>query len=126
MHEYCSAGPAGVAQCYMAGYAVECLLKTKLMQIYGCRNLHELEEELQRRGVLTHHTSVFTHRLELLLWLAQGSDRLRQNRLLWPQFSIVNRWMPAWRYTANLSNCEDAEDFLDAIDNIIRWIENNL
>ena len=37
---------------YMAGYAVECLLKTKLMQVYGCRTLRELENELQRRGLL--------------------------------------------------------------------------
>ena len=37
---------------YIAGYAVECLLKTKLMQIYGCQNLRELEEVLQRRSVL--------------------------------------------------------------------------
>jgi len=111
---------------YMAGYSVECLFKTKLMQIYGCRNLHELEDELQRRGVLNHHTTVFTHHLELLLRLTRGSERLRQNRMLWPQFNIVNRWIPAWRYTANLSNSEDAEDFLDAVDNIMRWIENSL
>jgi HEPN domain-containing protein len=111
---------------YMAGYSVECLLKTKLMLIYGCRNLHELEEELQHRGAINHHTTVFTHHLELLLRLAQGFERLRQNRILWPQFNIVNRWIPGWRYTANLSNCEDAEDFLDAVDNMTRWIENSL
>ncbi len=67
---------------YMAGYAVECLLKTKLMRIYSCLNLRELEEELQRRGVLTHHATVFTHHLELLLRLTQSFERLRQNRML--------------------------------------------
>ena len=36
---------------YMAGYSVECLLKTKLMRMYDCRHLRELEEELQRRRV---------------------------------------------------------------------------
>jgi hypothetical protein len=29
---------------YMAGYSVECLLKTKLMRIFNCRNLGELDE----------------------------------------------------------------------------------
>jgi len=111
---------------YMAGYAVECLLKTKLMQIYSCRNLHELEEDLQRRGVLAHRATVFTHHLELLLRLTQGFDRLRRNRTLWPEFNIVNRWIPAWRYTVNLSNRQDAEDFLEAVGNIIHWIKNNI
>ncbi len=111
---------------YMAGYAVECLLKTKLMRIYNCRNLHELEDNLQRRGVLTHKATIFTHHLELLFRLTQGFDRFRQNRVLWPEFNIVNRWMPAWRYTINLSNRQDAEDFLEAVGNIMRWIENNV
>jgi hypothetical protein len=96
------------------------------MQIYGCRNLHELEDELQLRGVLTGQLTVFTHHLELLLRLTQGYERLRQNRMLWPQLNIVNRWIPAWRYTANLSNREDAEDFLEAVGNIMRRTENNL
>ena len=82
---------------YMAGYALECLLKTKLMQMYSCRNLRELEDELQQRGVLEMQATVFTHQLELLLRLTQSMDRLRQNRLLWPQFNLVNRWLPAWR-----------------------------
>lgn len=46
---------------YMAGYSIECLLKTKLMRMYDWRPLRELEEELQRRGVLTAQASVFTH-----------------------------------------------------------------
>ena len=37
---------------YMAGYSIECLLKTKLMRMFDCRHLRELEEELQRRGSL--------------------------------------------------------------------------
>ncbi len=62
---------------YMAGYAIECLLKTKLMQMYRCRTLHELEDELQWRGALADHTTVFTHRLELLFRLTQRFDQLR-------------------------------------------------
>jgi hypothetical protein len=37
---------------YLAGYAVECLLKATLMRRFGCRQLAELEEELRRRGTL--------------------------------------------------------------------------
>jgi HEPN domain-containing protein len=115
---------------YMSGYAVECLIKTKLMRGYGCQNLYELEyeleNELQRRGILASHATVFTHHLELLLRLTQTFDRLRQNQVLWPKFNIVNRWMPAWRYHSDLANRQEAEDFLEAVLYIMKWIENNL
>ena len=111
---------------YMAGYAVECLLKTKLMQRYSCRTLRELEDELQRRGALAEHATVFTHHLELLLRLTQRLDQLRQHRMLWPQFVLVNRWIPAWRYTADTANRQDAADFLEAVAQIMQWLEHNV
>jgi HEPN domain-containing protein len=111
---------------YMAGYAVECLFKTKLMRMYGCRTLRDLEDELQRRGVLAEHATVFTHHLELLLRLTRRVDQLRQQRLLWPQFTLVNRWIPAWRYTADLANRQDTTDFLEAVAQIMQWIEHNV
>lgn len=111
---------------YMAGYSIECLLKTKLMRMYECRHLRELQEELQRRGVLSAQTSIFTHQLELLLRLAGGLERLRQSEEHWRLFNLVNRWVPAWRYTADLSNAEDAADFLTAVNRISQWIENNI
>src|SRR5262249_30889007 len=105
---------------YMAGYAVECLLKTKLMQIYSCRTLHDLESELQRRGILTEQATVFTHHLELLLCLTQRFDQLRQHQMLWPQFVLVNRWIPACRYTAHMASRQDAADFLEAVTQIMQ------
>jgi len=111
---------------YIAGYSIECLLKVKLMEIYNCRNLYQLEEELQSRGVLTTNATVFTHQLEALLRLTQGLHRLQQNRTMWLLFIVVNRWIPAWRYTADLSNRQDAEEFLEAIEKIRDWIEHNI
>jgi len=111
---------------YLAGYSIECLLKTKLMRRFGCRHLRELEQELQRRGALALHGTIFTHQLEVLLRLAQALDRLRQNEPLWRLFNMVNRWVPAWRYTADLSTRGDAEDFLDAVERVAHWIEHNV
>ena len=111
---------------YMAGYAVECLLKTKLMRMFNCRHLRELEEELQSRGILSAQGTVFTHQLEVLLRLTNGMDRLRQNQEHWQLFNMVNRWVPAWRYTADQSNPEDARDFLEAVEKVSRWIDNNI
>ena len=111
---------------YLAGYSVECLLKTKLMQMFDCHHLRELEEVLQERGLLAAQSTVFSHQLELLLRLTNAIDRLRQNDEHWRLFNIVNCWMPAWRYTADLSNPEDANDFLSAVEKVSRWIENNI
>jgi HEPN domain-containing protein len=111
---------------YVAGYAVECLLKTKLMRSFDCRHLRELEEELQRRGVLLAHATIFTHQLEVLLRLTGAMDRLRTNEPLWRLFNLVNRWLPAWRYSPDLSRREDAEDFLEAVEKMCHWIENNV
>jgi hypothetical protein len=111
---------------YMAGYSIECRLKFKLMAMFDCRHLRELEEELRRRGILRTDATVFSHQLEILLHLTQGFDRLRQNEPLWRSFNIVNRWVPAWRYSADLSNQEDSEDFLEAIENVAHWIDSNV
>lgn len=111
---------------YLSGYSIECLLKAKLMRIFGCNNLVDLEAELQRRGLLADRATIFTHQLEMLLRLTNGLNRLRQNAALWPLFNLVNRWIPAWRYNPDMSNPEDAEDYLDAVDKIRHWIDNNL
>jgi hypothetical protein len=111
---------------YIAGYAVECLLKVKLMQMYDCRHLRELEKDLVEKGILSADASIFTHHLELLLRCAHALDRLRQSEPHWRSFNMVNRWVPAWRYAADLADPRDAEDFLTAVDDVSRWIENNI
>jgi HEPN domain-containing protein len=111
---------------YLAGYAIECLLKTKLMETFDCRHLRELEEELGRRGVLAVKDTVFTHQLELLLKVANARDRLRQNPDCWKSFNIVNRWVPAWRYASDTPKPKDASDFLEAVETVSQWIEHNV
>jgi HEPN domain-containing protein len=111
---------------YLAGYSVECLLKAKLMRNHGCRNLDELDNELRDRGVLPAGGSSITHDLSLLLLMTRAGDRLRENLTLWRQFNRVNKWIPAWRYTADLSNREDAQFYLDAVQEVRRWIEANV
>jgi HEPN domain-containing protein len=110
---------------YLAGYAVECLLKTQLMRKFECRHLRELDNELQQRGEVPAGVTVFTHHLEVLLRLTGGRDRMRQDQSAWRTFNIVNRWIPAWRYSADRSNREDAEDFLEAVEKVLHWIEHN-
>ena len=111
---------------YMAGYAVECLLKTKLMHIYNCKNLRELEDLLRQRSILPAHRTVFTHQLEDLLRLTPGYNRVIRNHEMLSLFNKVNQWTPSWRYISKPTNRREATEFITSIERFIRWINNNL
>ncbi len=111
---------------YLAGYAVECLLKARLMRIFRCSHLRDLEEELRRRGLLGDDRTVFTHQLEPLLWLAGGYDRLVQERPGRQAFQVVNRWSSVWRYYSRTTTHDDAEQFFAAVDHVLHWVRHNL
>ena len=111
---------------YMAGYAVECLLKTKLMHIYNCKNLRELEDLLRQRSILPAHRTVFTHQLEDLLRLTPSYNRVIRNHEMLSLFNKVNQWTPNWRYISKPTNRREATEFITSIERFIRWINNNL
>lgn len=111
---------------YMAGYAVECLLKTRLMHIYDCKNLRELEDLLRERSILPGNRTVFTHQLEDLLRLTPGYNRLMRNHEMLPLFNKVNQWTPNWRYTSKSTNRREATEFMTSIESFMQWIDNNL
>jgi HEPN domain-containing protein len=110
---------------YLAGYAVECLLKTKLMRRYRCRNLEELETKLRKRRRIAELSSLFTHSLMTLVDLLECRDRMRTHPDVWGNFTHVNQWKPAWRYWSNPATEEDANDFLAATERVLRWIHAN-
>ena len=111
---------------YLAGYSVECLLKWKLMKIFKCRHLDELQSKLRDRKVLKSDEGVYTHDLQKLLRLSDENSRLSQNLDCWKAFSLVNRWTPEWRYTADESNESDADYFFKAVEKVSDWINNNI
>ncbi len=110
----------------LGGYSIECLLKSKLMQKLNCRTLDELDGDRRGRGLIAATATMFTHQIESLLRVSGSLDRLRLDSLLWPSFTIVNRWIPAWRYDPDLSREEVASVFLAAIDRISSWIRSNI
>jgi hypothetical protein len=111
---------------YLAGYALECLLKAKLMQRFQCRKLEVLEEELHKRKLLPKSRSVFTHELESLLQLLGVVDRLKQDPAMFRRYKYANLWAPAWCYNAAPTLPEDAEVFLDAVRELRTWIMHNV
>ena len=111
---------------YIAGYAVECLLKTKLMLVYDCQNLRELESVLQNRSALPIGGTIFTHQLETLFKLTPSYHRLRQNQDMLSLFSVVNRWAPKWRYVSKRTTRDEAFFFMSAVEQVMHWIDNNI
>jgi HEPN domain-containing protein len=111
---------------YLAGYAIECLIKAKLMKMFKQSDLEGLEAELKRRHIIPDDSSLFDHRIELYVGASGRLDALRSNRDLWRSFNVANRWIPSWRYNPDQSNRADAEDFLSAVDAMLEWIRNNV
>ncbi len=111
---------------YIAGYAVECLLKTKLMRIYNCKNLRELDDVLQRRFILPAGSTIFTHQLETLFKLTPSYHRLQQNQNMLSLFNVVNRWAPKWRYVSKQTTGDEASFFMEAVEKATHWIDNNI
>ncbi len=111
---------------YLAGYSVECLLKRKLMEKFGCRTLIQLEDELRRRKRVKESESVFSHSLESLLRMVGGFERATQRRESSAAFSIVNEWVPAWRYSPDLGDSQTCEDFVESVETMVKWIDHNV
>ena len=40
--------------------------------------------------------------------------------------NTVNRWVAAWRYTADLSNSNEAKDYLTAVVKVSHWVGHNI
>lgn len=111
---------------YLGGYAIECALKTKLMRMFDCRTLRDLEVELQRRGLLVGAETIYRHQLEPLLRLTGARTRLFADAEAFKAFKSVNRWIPAWRYAAVHTVKAEAEGFLTAVGIVLLWIEFNI
>ena len=78
------------------------------------------------RERLTGLEDIYTHSLRKLLRLTDRSQIMEANRDLWPRFVTVNLWQPAWRYTANLSNRDEAADFVAASRAVVEWLGANV
>jgi len=63
-----------------------------------------------------------------IYWTDDGDNKIRRANTDGSSVEVllpVNNWMPAWRYTANQSNREEAENFLKAVEQVLDWISHN-
>jgi hypothetical protein len=111
---------------YIAGYAMECLLKALLMKRFDVDNLDDLERVLKQRGKLRADATIYDHRIELYVQAADQMGRLRNDQSAFRDFVKANAWLPSWRYDPDLSNSGDARDFLNAVDSMLDWFRAHI
>ena len=53
-------------------------------------------------------------------------DRLKANGPMYVKYALANKWHPAWRYSSDPANRDEAEKFLNAVRDLRDWITNNI
>lgn len=106
---------------YLAGYAVECRLKAKLMEMHRVVTLSALAEKLRRRRS---EVELGTHSIESLLDLTGARHRLDPEAER--AFRQCNTWKVSWRYSPRAGDEMACKEFLNAVDRFSRFIQNSI
>lgn len=109
---------------YLAGYAIECKLKARLMEMYNVSHLDGLEAELDRR--FGRSVDLRTHSIEYLLEFTQARQRLDANECALQAFRQCNKWSVNWRYNPDDGSREKCDAFFEEIEVFKQFIENNI
>lgn len=111
---------------YLGGYAVECRLKAKLMEMFNARTLDDLGKILSRktRGKV----NVATHSIEYLFGFTGARDRLLShgNERVLKAYRCCNTWTTSWRYRPDDGKSEECEQFLNAVEVFYGFIGSSI
>lgn len=114
------------AAMYLAGYAVECLLKAYLIDQEECQSLAEAQKRINRRRQSQGqeaipdiaHTSA-GHNIGLLVGLTDLAERPGYDPRLWGR---VDQWKSTWRYIPDSPDRVKAEKFMSDVRAAIDWL----
>jgi hypothetical protein len=98
---------------YLAGHAVECMLKAALVASYPATRREQVHAEC--KGEIGHDLDKLKRRL--------AQQRLHMHGDLVRKFSRVATWSTEKRYDPRETRVDDATAFLDAARAILRWAE---
>ena len=102
---------------YLAGYAVECMLKTLILEATPEKDHPTVEAEF--RGQRAHHYEWLRHRYGQTHapgWPAEISQGL----------TFVGTWETALRYTPGVGDRHDASRFLAEARKIVAWADSRM
>ena len=105
---------------YLAGYAIECKLKSIAMEVH---KRHSLAQLARKWGVDDH--DVYTHGLEALGKRLPCWSNLLRSAFRDDFRGQVNLWRPSWRYDPEDSVNGKALSFIRAVRNVYYWLEKN-
>jgi HEPN domain-containing protein len=101
---------------YLAGYAVECVLKALLLSRTPSSEQKNLFDSFRGNKA---------HSFESL------KNQLRKKGVAWPAslakaFTDVSQWSTEWRYKAGRIPHEEAEEFLKATSELLKWAKGSI
>jgi hypothetical protein len=102
---------------YLSGYGVECILKALVLSNASPR---------KQREILKSFRGSRAHDFEWLraVYLTGGGARFP--REITEAFTLVDSWSTDLRYVPRTLRHDEAEDFVEAVDRIIRWANGRL
>ena len=111
---------------YLAGYAVECLLKAYLTEQERCQRLSEAENRINERRaklnvepVLKISSSAAGHSIGYLLQLTDLVEQAGYDPKLWGRVAV---WRSVWRYDASVVKRDTAEAFMNDVRSAVNWL----
>ena len=110
-------GGFGTGAAYLAGYAVECMLKSLWLSRVPARDWPAVSEEF--RGAKAHDFEWLKGR-----YLQNGGETFPP--AISKAFTKVNSWRTELRYKPGRMRIKDAEEFLQAVNEIVEWARRRL
>ena len=111
---------------YLAGYAVECLVKAYLIQQRNAQTLAAagdvLNRQRQQQGkepIKQIARTAAGHKIQYLLQLTDLPQYPMYDAKLWAR---VAQWRSSWRYETDAIARSDAEEFLSNVQAVADWI----
>jgi hypothetical protein len=99
---------------YLAGYGVECILKALILNSLAV---------IARRGMLNSFRGARAHDYEWLRTQYFENGGARFLRDVTEAFTFVNDWSTDLRYLPRIVKADEAEAFLSAAEQIIKWAD---
>ena len=115
---------------YLAGYAVECILKAYMIQYIGTQTLGSAVDRLNARRhskgiepVENIARSAAGHRIMYLLQLTDLFQKPGYDQQIWGR---VARWTSSWRYETDRVERDQAIQFVRDVEAVVKWVSSKV
>ena len=112
---------------YLAGYAVECLLKAYLIQqedtptlSRAMRSLDKFRISKGQKAVKDIAHTAAGHQIVYLVKLTNLETYPGYDEKLWGR---VGKWQSSWRYESGWVEQKKAQEFLKDVEVVVRWLQ---